>query len=54
MGAGGRFKRASVGRLGARYGLIGGWLEGGACMALFLGLVAAVICGASGCFMKVA
>ena len=48
MGAGGCFKRASVGRLGARYGLIGAGsneMEGGACMALFLGLEAAVIWG---------
>ena len=37
MGAGGRFKRASVGRSNE--------MEGGACMALFLGLVAAVIWG---------
>ena len=37
MGAGGCFKRASVGRSNE--------MEGGACMALFLGLVAAVIWG---------
>ena len=48
MGAGGRFKRASVGRLGARYGLIragSNKMEGGAFMAWFPGLVAAVIWG---------
>ena len=45
MGAGGRLKRASVGRFGARYDHGSNEMEGGACMALFLGLVVTVIWG---------